>query len=84
MISIVICSIDPEKFAAVEKPYARHIGDEPFEIPERFQAKHAAHLATDAERWIEVRRRVHTHEEILAAYDMAKLCALTDEIQRRV
>lgn len=50
---------------------------------ERFQAKHAAHLATGAGQWLEVRRRVRTHEEILAAYDMAKLRALTDEIQRR-
>ena len=50
---------------------------------ERFHAKHAAHLTTDSAPWVEVRRRVRTHEEILAAYDMARLRALTDEIQRR-
>jgi GT2 family glycosyltransferase len=32
MISIVICSIDPEKFAAVSGNYARLLGAEPFEI----------------------------------------------------
>jgi GT2 family glycosyltransferase len=50
---------------------------------ERFRQKHAAHLAPEAAPWFEVRRRVQTREEILAAYDMARLKALTDEIQRR-
>jgi GT2 family glycosyltransferase len=50
---------------------------------ERFHAKHAEHLTTDSGPWIEVRRRVGTRDEILAAYDMARLQALTDEIQRR-
>jgi len=51
---------------------------------ERFQQKHAAHLAPAAEAWLEVRKRVHTREEILAAYDMARLRQLTDEIHARV
>jgi len=50
---------------------------------ERFHAKHAEHLTADSGPWIEVRRPVRTHEEILAAYDMARLRALTDEIQHR-
>lgn len=32
MISIVICSIDPRKFAAIERHYASVMGAEPFEI----------------------------------------------------
>jgi GT2 family glycosyltransferase len=50
---------------------------------ERFQRKHAANLAPDAEPWLEVRKRVHSREEILAAYDMARLRQLTDEIHAR-
>jgi GT2 family glycosyltransferase len=50
---------------------------------ERFREKHAAHLAPEAAPWFEVRKRVQTREEILAAYDMARLKALTDEIQGR-
>ena len=48
----------------------------------RFQEKHAAHLATEASPWFEVRKRVGSREEILAAYDMARLRALTDDIGR--
>jgi GT2 family glycosyltransferase len=50
---------------------------------ERFQEKHATHLAPDAAPWVEVRKRVQTREEILAAYDMARLKKLTDEIYAR-
>ena len=32
MISIIICSISPEKFAAVSRNYKQLMGDEPFEI----------------------------------------------------
>jgi GT2 family glycosyltransferase len=51
---------------------------------ERFQEKHAAHLSPDAGPWLEVRKRVLSREDVLAAYDTARLRALTDEIQRRV
>jgi GT2 family glycosyltransferase len=50
---------------------------------QRFQDKHAAQLSPDAGPWLEVRKRVGSREEILAAYDMARLRTLTDEIQRR-
>ena len=32
MISIVICSIDADKFAAVRETYAGHMGATPYEI----------------------------------------------------
>ena len=50
----------------------------------RFQEKHAAHLSPDAAQWLEVRKRVGTREEVLSAYDIGRLRALTDEIQLRV
>jgi GT2 family glycosyltransferase len=50
----------------------------------RFHAKHAAHLAPKREPWVEVRKHVQTREEIIAAYDLDRLRALTDEIARRV
>jgi hypothetical protein len=51
----------------------------------RFQEKHAAHLASAEARELPmIVKRVPTQTEVLAAYDMAGLRALTDEIQRRV
>ncbi|HEX8010973.1 MAG TPA: glycosyltransferase [Casimicrobiaceae bacterium] len=50
----------------------------------RFEDKHAAHLSSEAGPWLEVRKRVATREDVLAAYDMARLRALTDDIRRRV
>jgi glycosyl transferase family 2 len=60
---------------AVDEAWLRYAG--------RFQEKHAAHLSPDAGVWLEVRKRVRSREEVLAAYDMARLRALTDDIQRR-
>lgn len=51
---------------------------------QRFQEKHEAHLSSDAGQWLEVRKRVLSREDVLAAYDTARLRALTDEIQHRV
>jgi len=50
---------------------------------ERFRQKHRAHLAPDAAPWLEVRMRVRSREEIIAAYDMARLRRVTDEIRQR-
>jgi hypothetical protein len=32
VISIIICSVDAAKFAAVEATYASHVGNQPYEI----------------------------------------------------
>lgn len=60
------------------------VDDDWMRYAERFQEKHAAHLSADAGEWLEVRKQVRTREEILAAYDMTRLRALTDDIRRRV
>jgi GT2 family glycosyltransferase len=49
----------------------------------RFRSKHAAHLSSAAGRWLEVWKRVRTREEVVAAYDFAELCTLTEEVRRR-
>ena len=59
------------------------VDDDWLRYAERFRQKHGAHLAPDAAPWLEVRKRVRTREEILAAYDLAKLRRLTVEIWRR-
>ncbi len=59
------------------------VDDDWLRYAERFQRKHAAHLAPDAAPWLEVRKRVRTREEVLAAYDMTRLRKLTDEIRLR-
>jgi len=59
------------------------VDDEWLRYAERFQQKHGSQLAPEEEDWFEVRKRVATREEILAAYDMTRLRRLTDEILRR-
>lgn len=51
----------------------------------RFEEKHATHLAShEASELLRVVKRVPTQAEVLAVYDMARLRALNDEIQRHV
>ena len=50
----------------------------------RFQGKHADRLATDPGEWITVQRRVADRSQILAAYDMNALRALTEAIHAQL
>jgi len=50
----------------------------------RFEDKHDAHLSREAAPWFEVRKRVRTRDEVLAAYDMARLEKLTEELHARI
>lgn len=50
----------------------------------RFHGKHGPRLAADTGEWITVQRRVADHGQILAAYDMDALRALTEATHARL
>lgn len=54
------------------------------EYDRRFRARHGALLAAGEGPWLDVHRRVRTRAEVVAAYDLPRLRALTEEIARRV
>jgi len=50
----------------------------------RFRVKHEGRLARGEGIWLNVHRRVRTRADVLAAYDLPRLHALTEEVARSV